>query len=55
MPLRDAMAVLLPLMVTGPGVAGGRTIEEFVESVGLNPSFAGLRGAAGHLSGGADR
>ncbi len=36
----------VPLIVTGPGVPSGRTIEEVVENVDLCPTFAELAGAA---------
>jgi N-acetylglucosamine-6-sulfatase len=36
----------VPLIVTGPGVPGGRTIDEIVENIDLCPTFAELGFAA---------
>jgi N-acetylglucosamine-6-sulfatase len=36
----------VPLIVSGPGVAAGRTVQEIVENIDLNPTFAALGGAA---------
>jgi N-acetylglucosamine-6-sulfatase len=36
----------VPLIVTGPGVPAGRTVDEIVENVDLCPTFAELGGAA---------
>jgi len=36
----------VPLIVTGPGVPAGRTVEEITENVDLTPTFAELAGAA---------
>jgi arylsulfatase A-like enzyme len=38
--------IRVPLIVTEPGVAAGRTIEEIVENVDLAPTFTELAGAA---------
>jgi N-acetylglucosamine-6-sulfatase len=37
--------IQVPLIVTGPGVPAGRTVEEIVENIDLNPTFVGLGGA----------
>ena len=36
----------VPLIVTGPGVAAGRTVEEIADNIDLTPTFAELAGAA---------
>ena len=36
----------VPLVVTGPGVPAGRTVEEVVENIDLTPTFVELAGAA---------
>ncbi len=36
----------VPLIVTGPGIAAGRTIEEIAENIDLNPTFTELGSAA---------
>jgi arylsulfatase A-like enzyme len=36
----------VPLIVSGPGVAAGRTVQEIVENIDLNPTFTALGGAA---------
>lgn len=38
--------IQVPLVVTGPGVPAGRTVEEIVENVDLCPTFTELGGAA---------
>jgi arylsulfatase A-like enzyme len=38
--------IRVPLIVTGPGVPAGRTVEEIVENVDLNPTFASIGSAA---------
>ena len=36
----------VPLIVTGPGIAAGRKVEEIAENIDLNPTFTQLGGAA---------
>jgi len=36
----------VPLIVTGPGVPAGRTVEEIAENIDLTPTFVELAGAA---------
>jgi N-acetylglucosamine-6-sulfatase len=36
----------VPLIVTGPGVPSGRTVEEITENIDLNPTFTAIGGAA---------
>jgi N-acetylglucosamine-6-sulfatase len=36
----------VPLVITGPGIAAGREVEEIAENIDLNPTFAQLGGAA---------
>jgi len=36
----------VPLVITGPGIAAGRTVDEVVENVDLCPTFTELAGAA---------
>jgi N-acetylglucosamine-6-sulfatase len=36
----------VPLIVTGPGVAPGRVVEEIADNIDLNPTFAEIGGAA---------
>jgi len=38
--------IRVPLVVTGPGVSPGRTVEEIAENVDLNPTFTAIGGAA---------
>ena len=38
--------IQVPLIVTGPGIAGGRTVNEIAENIDLNPTFSQLGGAA---------
>ena len=38
--------IRVPLIVTGPGIPAGRTVEEVAENVDLCPTFAELGGAA---------
>jgi arylsulfatase A-like enzyme len=38
--------IKVPLIVTGPGVAGDRTVEEIAENIDLNPTFTAIGGAA---------
>jgi arylsulfatase A-like enzyme len=38
--------IRVPLVVTGPGVPAGRTVEEITENVDLNPTFTAIGGAA---------
>jgi arylsulfatase A-like enzyme len=38
--------IRVPLIVAGPGIAGGRTIHKMVENVDLAPTFARLAGTA---------
>ena len=37
--------IQVPLIVTGPGIAAGRMVEEIVENIDLNPTFTELGGA----------
>jgi N-acetylglucosamine-6-sulfatase len=37
--------IRVPLVVTGPGVPAGRTIDEIAENIDLHPTFAELTGA----------
>jgi N-acetylglucosamine-6-sulfatase len=39
--------IRVPLIVTGPGVPAGRTVEEITENIDLYPTFMELSGAAG--------
>jgi arylsulfatase A-like enzyme len=36
--------IKVPLVITGPGVPAGRTVEEIVENIDLNPTFTELGG-----------
>jgi N-acetylglucosamine-6-sulfatase len=36
----------VPLIVTGPGIAAGRRVEEIAENIDLNPTFSQIGGAA---------
>jgi N-acetylglucosamine-6-sulfatase len=36
--------IRVPLVVTGPGVPAGRTVEQIVENVDLNPTFVAIGG-----------
>jgi N-acetylglucosamine-6-sulfatase len=38
--------IKVPLVVTGPGVAPGRTVEEIAENIDLNPTFTAIGAAA---------
>jgi arylsulfatase A-like enzyme len=38
--------IRVPLVITGPGVPGGRTVPEIAENIDLNPTFTALAGAA---------
>jgi N-acetylglucosamine-6-sulfatase len=36
--------IQVPLIVTGPGIAAGRVVEEIAENIDLNPTFSELGG-----------
>src|SRR5258708_20424237 len=38
--------IRVPLVITGPGISGGRTVQEIAENIDLNPTFTALGGAA---------
>ncbi len=40
------MDIHVPLIVTGPGVAPGRVVEEIADNIDLNPTFTEIAGAA---------